>query len=102
MNPIDNLVPALDPSPYMDLAKLLAQGENSPVLRALANICDYTICVKRLRLVSKDISRLALLGLIRYTLRFRGGPRDTNVRAASLLQGAKLSEVFVQLRLSGW
>lgn len=89
----------LDPSTCTDLPMLL--GGDSPLIQALACSSDYTASLKCLRLVSKEVGRLALLGLREYTLSLQGNGDDTNVNAASLLQHAKLSKLTVHLRLTG-
>lgn len=47
--------------------------------------------VRAVRLVNKEASRVALLGLATYALRLAGGDSDTNVCGSRLLRGAASS-----------
>lgn len=72
-----------------------------PLLDACVVGDDDNHTLQRLRLVSKDASRVALLGLKTYSLELRGCPGDTNVSGSNLLRGAKLQTLEVDLSLSG-
>lgn len=85
----------------MDLSRLLALGGTSPLLKALASDDDYTCILKSLRLVSKEISQLALLGVKLFEVTLRGEDRDTDVGGAGLLQQTKLSKLTLNLQLNG-
>lgn len=88
----------MDPHNPMDLATLL---EKVP---PLLEVCLHNgiTSVRNMRLVSKEASRVALLGLRSYTLRLRGTTRtDTNVGGARLLRNARLQKLTVCLVSSG-
>lgn len=85
----------------MDLCKILALGGNSPLFVALERLGDYANSLKELRLVSKEVSQVAMLGFKTFTLTLRGADGDTDVDRASLLQKAKLRHLAVHLRISG-
>lgn len=81
----------------MDLAELLEHVP--PLLNAC--ICDDILAMRRLRLVGKDCSRIALLALRSYTLTLKGGVRDTNIKGTVLLRQANLKNLTVCLDVSG-
>lgn len=56
---------------------------------------------RRLRLVSKEISRVVLQGLTSYAVSLKGVATDTNVDGARLLQQTCLHELSVCLHLTG-
>lgn len=63
---------------------------------------DETPSLRKLRLVSKDASRVALLGLSSYTLTLNGAAGDTNVSGgARLLKPTRLKHLSVHLCLKG-
>lgn len=70
-----------------------------PLLKAC--IEDDLAALRALRLVNKECSRVALLGLTSYTLTLKGDAEDTNVGGASLLQQTRLEDLEVDLVLSG-
>lgn len=81
----------------MDLVALL---EHVPPLLD-ACLLDNVAAVRRMRLVKKEASRVALLALKSYTLKLKGSAKDTNVGGARLLQHAHLQHLTVQLHLTG-
>lgn len=88
----------MDERKEMDLARIL---EEVPHLLD-ACVCDETASLRRLRLVNKEASRVALLGLKSYTLKLKGVCTDTNVDGASLLRQTKLQSLNFHLLLTGW
>lgn len=89
----------------MDLSRLLALGGDSPVLQALVSAGCFSASLRNLRLVSKELSLFALSALRSFTLTLKGGDKDTDVNRASLLQGAKLRDLTLDLQLTsecGW
>lgn len=97
----NTMIESLDPSFGMRLSKLLALGGHSPVLQALACTDGYIASLRCLRMVNKEISQLALLGLETFSLTLKGVDSDTCVKRASLLKQTKLSELNVHIRLTG-
>lgn len=87
----------MDLGKAIDLALLLEHVP--PLLEAC--ICNEAASLRKLRLVNKEWSRVALLGLRSYTVTLKGGPADTNINGASLLQQTKLQSLEVHLLLSG-
>lgn len=84
----------------MDFITLL---EQVPALLHMC-VCGHGFlqrCVGTLRLINKDASRVALLALTFFKVSLKGQPKDTNVRRASLLRGAHLTKLNVDLMLSG-
>lgn len=78
-------------------ASLLEQAP--PLLDAC--ISGDIAALREVRLVSKEASRVALLGLKSYTLNLKGAATDTNVGGARLLRSTRLMKLSVFLRLSG-
>lgn len=70
---------------------------------ALLQACvgDEMASLKRLRLVSKEFCKLALLALKTYTLTLHGSENDTNACGSRLLRQAQLQCLHVSLALSG-
>lgn len=66
-----------------------------------ACIAQEVSALRRLRLVSKEISRVALQGLTSYTVSLKGVANDTNVGGSRLLQQTCLRELTVYLQLTG-
>lgn len=84
----------------MDLIALLAHVP--PLLEACTS--DQTPAVRTLRLVCKEASRTALLGLRSYKLRLLNNSAkimDTNVNGARLLRTVQLHSLQVSLTLTG-
>lgn len=81
----------------MDLVALWEQVP--PLLDACLN--DDQAVLRELRLVNKDASRVALLGLRSYSVRLHGTATDTNISGSSLLRDTKLQTLKVDLRISG-
>lgn len=81
---------------------LITLWEHAPPLLA-ACISDDTPGFRNLRLVSKEASRVALLGLRFYKLTLNGVAGDTDIRGASLLRRTRLEELELFLNSScGW
>lgn len=85
----------------MDLCKLLTLGGDSPLFVALEILGDYANALKGLRLVSKEVSQMAMLGVKTFTLTLRGADGDTDIDRASFLQKTKLHSLSVRLGVSG-
>lgn len=87
----------MEPAQKFDFAALL---EQAPALIE-ACIADNIPALRNLRLVSKEASRVALLGLRSYTLSLRGQITDSNIDGAPLLQQTRLSHLNVQVYVVG-
>lgn len=70
-----------------------------PLLEAC--VCDKISVLRTLRLVSKESSHVALLGLRTYTLTLMGSTQDINMNGAVLLRTTRLDTLRVRLVLSG-
>lgn len=70
-----------------------------PLLSAC--LCDDLPALRVLRLVDKESSRSAMLGLKSYTITLVGTDGDTTSGVANLLQQARLHSLGVSMRLSG-
>lgn len=81
----------------MDLAAL---WEHVPHLLEVC-VCDNIPALRDLRLVSKEASRVALLGLRSFTLMLRGIDGYKTVSGAALLRGTQLWNLDVDLLMSG-
>lgn len=77
---------------------LVALWEHVPLLLAECT-CDDIPVVRNLRLVNKDASRVALLGLRSYTLTLSGP--DCSIIGAGVLQKTRLQNLSVRLVISG-
>lgn len=87
----------MEPEVYMDLVGHMAQVP--PLLEAC--VSKDIAALRSVRLVNKEASHVALLGLRTYTLTLKGDVQDTNVIGTSLLQRTTLEVLQVHLRLSG-
>lgn len=75
-------------------------GQVPPLLAAC--LCGEVSTLSTLRLVNKEASRVALLGLRSYTLTLMGSAaNDTNVGGARLLRHTRLQMLRIHMRLSG-
>lgn len=84
----------------MDLSKVLTFGGFFPLLETLGYTDDYSASLRSLRLVCKEFSKIALVGLRRYKLKLEGDNGDTDVSRASFLQQARLLELNADLRIT--
>lgn len=80
--------------------ELLVLWEQVPPLID-ACVDDDKAVLKGLRLVNKDASRSALLGLRSYSVQLHGKVADTNICGSSLLSGTKLKTLELDLLISG-
>lgn len=80
----------------MDLVTLL---EHVPPLRE-ACVSKDNATLKAMRLVSKEVGRVALMGLTSFILYLKGRDNDSPISVARLLQHARLKELTVLLTLS--
>lgn len=76
-----------------------------PALLEVCTACKYNektgVHLRVLRLVNKEMSRVALLAMKSFTLILKGQAQDTVVDSASLLGHTRLTALGVHLRLSG-
>lgn len=87
----------------MDPAKEVSFEEVLEQVPRLLDACvgEDISALRRLRLVSKEASRVALLAIQTYTLTLKGTRTDTNIGGAGMLQATRLRELTVRLHLTG-
>lgn len=87
----------------MDPAKEVSFEEVLEQVPRLLDACvgEDISALRRLRLVSKEASRVALLAIQTYTLTLKGSRTDTNIGGAGMLQATRLRELTVRLHLTG-